>query len=139
MLARSQCTCGLRDKLDEANETIRQLEEMLAPGGPNFPAEWRLTESERRILAAFIARTDGYLSHDTIMAIAIKFRSRRGCHYAGVIIFKLRRKMESLDGIEFINRPGYGYQLTKASRELIRKALAAEAIVEAVKQQFAPA
>jgi hypothetical protein len=135
MLTKPQCTCGSRDRIDELEEENRQLKEMLAPSGIDFPIDWRLTEAERRLLAAFYARPDGYLPHRAIVAVYVKYRDRGDAHYTSVIICKLHHKLKPI-GIELFNRHGHGYQLTAASRELIRKAVGAGVIVDAVKQQF---
>jgi DNA-binding response OmpR family regulator len=133
----SGCACGLRDRLDELEEENRQLKEMLAPSGIVFPADWRLTEAERRVLAGFLRGPDGYLSHRAIVSVYVKFRDRGDTHYTSVIICKMHHKLKP-HGIEFVNRHGHGYQLTPASRVLIRKALAASEIVEVVKECFMP-
>lgn len=106
----------------ELEEENRQLKKMLMPSGLNFPPEWMLTGGERRVVTAFYSREDGFLSCDALSTMAVRPTEGGSSSYPSVIICNLHRKLKPL-GIEFTNRHGYGYQITRASRELIRKAI----------------
>ncbi len=111
------------DELEEANERIRQLEDALAPEGM-IPLSFRLTASERRVLAALYRRE--ICTKDMLHLASSKGEHpETGLKIVDVYICKLRRKLKPHGlGIETIW--GQGYRLATGTREEIARLRAEE-------------
>lgn len=110
-----------RIRIEELEEEVRQLHETLAPI-TLLPIEWKLTATQQRIMAAFCKASDGFLTHQQIF-LASGSKAEEYDNLVKVQIMHLRKKISVL-GLEIEKRWGLGYELTAASREIVRNAIA---------------
>lgn len=117
MTPSEQTIATQRVKIEELEETVRQMRESLAPV-VLFPKAWGLTPTQQRVLAAFAKAPNGYLSHEQIF-IAADSNAEGADNLVKVQIAKLRRKTEDL-GIKIVKRWGIGYELTPESLAFLK-------------------
>lgn len=111
-----------KDRLDVAEERIRQLLDLMRPKAV-FPPEWGLTPGEARFLAALGLRGD--LTKDAAgIAAALNVDSDRLDLQllARTTVFRVRAKVGPF-GIKIGTAWGRGYYLIGNSREIIKTAL----------------
>lgn len=108
----------LRALNEELKERVRQLEandEFIV-----FPAAWRLTKTEKRVLDVMSKRTDP-ISRERLWDIiygGLSDEKMAHPNIFAVYIHRLRQKLKKF-GIEFKTEWGSGYVLTPASRQLV--------------------
>ncbi len=115
-----QTITSQRVRIEELEETIRQMRESLAPA-INFPIAWRLSPTEQRILAAFARAPNGYLSNEQIFVV-LESKSEDMPNLARVFISSIRKKTERVC-IRIFTRWGAGYETPLDSLSVIRSAL----------------
>lgn len=118
----------LRDKVDELQETVRQLKDLLAPPFA-FPREWRLSNLETRVLAALLAAKGPYITRQALYVAMYDFETDAQEKTVDVYLCKVRKK---LPWLKFANCWGSGFGLSAGTKELIRRALAGEPAPDAL-------
>lgn len=111
---------SLRQQLDEANETIRQLRQSFATPAAARYRGLRAGRTERTILEALLA-TNGTVSRATLnrlVGISIGRIGDVGAKTIDVAIARLRPKLRQLDVPIFIGTAwGDGYYLTELHKQ----------------------
>jgi DNA-binding response OmpR family regulator len=84
-------------QLREENETLREelhyLRELLSPPA-SFPPEWRLTDSEGRILAALLSASPRIVAHHRLIAMLYPIEEPGDAKKTiGVFVYNLRQKL----------------------------------------------
>ena len=116
----AQTIATQRVRIEELEETLRQMRENLAPA-MLFPIEWKLTVTQARMLAAFYRAPNGFLSHEQLFA-AMQSKAEEADNLLKVQVAKLRQKAEPL-GINILKRWGVGYEMPAESRAVIGAAI----------------
>ncbi|QPF87002.1 helix-turn-helix domain-containing protein [Bradyrhizobium genosp. L] len=111
-----------RVRIEELEEELRQLKSRIAPP-VTFPGAWNLYPSQHRLLAAFSASRDGFLSSDQIY-IALGSEAEYADNLIKAQICHLRRKVDRL-GIKIVCRKELGYEMTPDSVAFVRSVLRA--------------
>jgi hypothetical protein len=116
----------LRDRIDELEEQLRQIKLVVMPR-LLFPHEWLLNRSERHVVASLYAAPDGYRSKDMLSCCYVIFNGQIERKHEGLAarISHIRNKLRRYR-IQILTRFAEGYELPKASREIIRVALERE-------------
>lgn len=117
---------ALRVRIAELEEELRQAKERMAPSDIMFPAEWGLSPGQHRALLALYCAPGGFLSHENLYtAVAMREGGSAPQELTSQYVFHLRRALDGrgIQGIEIVSRREFGYELTSASRHLIRTAL----------------
>ena len=115
-----QTVASQRVRIEELEEELRQTKESLLAAPVLFPAEWKLTPAQNRLLSAF-AKTP-FLTHEKcFLALALNHEVEAD-NLVKVQIVKARKKIEPL-GMKIINRWGEGYEMPEDSVAMLRMAL----------------
>jgi len=106
---------------DDLREKVRQMERLIMADDP-LPIEWGLTVTEEKVLRCLIARN--LASKEAIHYALYGSMGEDGAEIkiVDVLVCKLRPKVLPF-GIEIETQWGRGYQLTAASRDVIKSAL----------------
>ncbi len=113
----------LRDRVEELEETVRQLREVLGADGFAFPPSWKLSPQETALLRSLYKSTDGFRTHDQL-AYAIQRKEIVSQDHLKTVEHYVRKKVKPL-GIEIATVWGKGVRLTGDSKAIIDRALAA--------------
>jgi len=103
-------------------EQVRQLNEMIAGTLFGFPREWKLTRAEQRLLNSLYTGNKGFRRHEALMH-AVAHSDWADDALLKVQVCKVRKKLKPY-GIEIKTVWGEGYELTLASSEAIKRAIA---------------
>jgi DNA-binding response OmpR family regulator len=91
-----------------------------------FPREWRLTGAEARTILAFLGAENGALSVQDIFAASSLYSTMEDKHdghnLIKVRISNLRKKVTKF-GVEISTRRGFGYEISAASKAIIKSSL----------------
>lgn len=111
----------LRDRIEELEETLRQLKERKST--ITFPREWKLTQGHSRVLSAMYEAPGCILSLDQAFdAVKLGEDSEYPENLVRSQIFKMRKRLAPF-GIEILKRWGFGYELAPSSKAIIKNAL----------------
>lgn len=113
---------NLRDRIDELEETCRQLREALAPMRL-WPPTWRLTSHEGRVLSALLEGRNGAKRKESLYTAIYGTDGGAEIKIIDAHISRLRAKIGHI-GIRIETVWGEGYSLPPASAALLREALA---------------
>lgn len=113
----------LRDKLDEAQETIRLLTEQLVPQAfwMWMPREWKLTATEAKIVAMMVARAPALVKRESLhwhCVPSAQSDDPADIKIIDVMISKLRAKLDGT-GIVIETLWGQGYGISKRDANLV--------------------
>ena len=111
------------DRCLELEEQIIQLKEAFAPRVQS-PLEWKLTETEERLLEVLLARI--IATEDMIMTWLYSGGEYPEHKIIDVFICKMRKKLKR-HGIEIETVWGRGYRLTAGMKDKVRGAINAAA------------
>lgn len=117
-------TAELRDRIDELEETIRQLRDELVPQELWlwFPREWKLTPTESKVLAFVMARSPEMARRESLLTNCFSNGSSDDppdIKIVDVVICKLRQKMAPL-AIDIQTVRGNGYEISKRDADILR-------------------
>jgi two-component system cell cycle response regulator CtrA len=114
-------------RIDELEETVRQLRDILRPKA-TLPPEWDLTEGESRLVVALALRD--VLSNDAAHTASAKHAERVALdNTVKVMVHRVRRKLAPF-GVKIGTAWGQGYYLTDKSRQIVKSAFGAVDEVE---------
>lgn len=116
----------MKDRVEELEETVRQLRETLAPSG-SFPMEWRLTPKESRLLAA-LTRSGEITIEGACIALG-EGGGKIEPETVRVHVARARRKLDR-QMIHVFAKHGVGYYLDEVSLGFARGAFRRGARVE---------
>lgn len=116
---------GLKIEVEMLRERIIELEEALT-GTTLLPREFRLTESEARLLGVLMQRADA--NRDVIMAALYRdiHKDEPDPKIVDIFICNIRKKLKPF-GIEILTRWGQGYEMPPGSKQIVRDMQAARA------------
>lgn len=119
----------LRDEVYSLKLQLRQARAAVAAPTPvNLPAEWKLSRPQR-LIVSILYEAQGVVSSFALDRAVRQMGDPDQRPNAGWIqAFRTRKALKPF-GIEIINHRGLGYELTPASREIVRKALESSASV----------
>lgn len=102
----------LRQKIDELEESIRQLKAAcVGQVQPEFPFEWKLTKQQRKCLTVLFNAYPNYITRESLTNRILKKDEEAAYNFASVIIFKIKGKIPKSIVIETIW--GVGYRLSE--------------------------
>lgn len=111
-----------RERIDLLEEELRQAKDLARPV-VMFPAAWRLQPSEQRILFTLFQAPGGFATHERLFEAGRKWaEGESAMELVRVRVHSARPKLRPF-GIEIKTRWGHGYELTAASRAIIKAAL----------------
>jgi two-component system, cell cycle response regulator CtrA len=112
----------LRDRIEELEETIRQLREPLPPAY-RLPRQWGLTPREADLLIVLFTARLPYSHRDAIMdAMYGGLDDQANDRIIDVWINKIRKKLKPF-GIRVESKWGHGYGLSEGTKQIIRNSL----------------
>jgi DNA-binding winged helix-turn-helix (wHTH) protein len=115
-----------RERIEELEETIRQLREEKSSSAVLFPVEWGLGRGLSQILASLYNAPGGFVEKDQLAAAAAVFRGTNQDdqlqNLLKVQMVRLRRAVLPL-GVTIKTVHGSGYALPIASKTIIKEAL----------------
>lgn len=111
-----------QERIFELEEMLRQSKEDLPPPARFFPFEWNITPVCARGLWALYDAHEGFVSSEDLQSIMINRTDADAPGAVRVHIWRLRNLLDPM-GVEIINRRKYGYQLTPASKAIIKAVL----------------
>lgn len=122
-------TAELRDRIDELEETVRQLRDELVPQDFSlwFPREWKMTTKEAAVLAFVMARSPEIAKRESILTNCFGgvADDSPDIKIVDVYIHKVRTKMKPL-GIDIETLWGNGYAMSKRDADFLRLICEAE-------------
>lgn len=119
----------LRDIVSSLEEQVRGLTERLDSHEIMFPKEWCLSPQETRALRFLYTSANGFRTREGLRSVIVKSGSTDE-KIVDVIICRLRKSVKNA-AIVIETRMGEGYQLSAASREIIKVALVQSVQAEA--------
>ncbi len=116
-------SADLRDRLDEAQETIRLLNEQLCPQAlwMWMPPEWKLTAGEAKMVAMLAARAPALVTREALhwhCVPSAQSDDPADIKVIDVLISKTRSKLKDT-GIVIDTLWGQGYGLSRQDAELV--------------------
>ena len=123
-------TVELRERIDELEETIRQLRDELVPQESWlwFPREWKMTPTQAKVLAFIMARSPGMAKREALLTncfSVIGGDDLPEIKIVDVVICQLRKRMAPL-AIDIRTVWGNGYEISKRDAEFLRQICEAE-------------
>lgn len=123
-------TAELRERIDELEETIRQLRDELVPQESWlwFPREWKMTPTQAKVLAFIMARSPGMAKREALLTncfSVIGGDDLPEIKIVDVVICQLRKRMAPL-AIDIRTVWGNGYEISKRDAEFLRQICEAE-------------
>ena len=116
-------TAELRERIDELEETVRQLRDELVPQKFRlwFPREWKLTTKEALVLAFVMARSPEMAKRESVLTNCFGGvdDDPPDIKIVDVYIYKLRTKLKPL-GIDIETVWGNGYAMSRRDADLLR-------------------
>ena len=123
-------TAALRDRIDELEETVRQLRDELAPQEfwLWFPREWKLTTQQAKVLAFIMARSPGMAKRESLLLNCVSVPGADNMpdiKIVDVVICAVRKKIAPL-GVDIRTVWGNGYEISKRDADFLRLICEAE-------------
>lgn len=107
----------LREQIEELQEEKRQREEVTRAVCASFPRAWRLSNSQRIVLATLLDQPNHLASRDRILTALKKYNC--GTKSVDALIFQMRPRLR-VHGIEIITVISVGYQLAAESAAVLK-------------------
>lgn len=108
----------LREKIEQLQEEKRQREETTRSIGACFPPEWRLSHSQRVVLAALLEQPNHLASRDVLLTALNKYDCTT--RWVDALVRQLRIRLQG-SGIKIITVHTVGYQLSTEGGALLKK------------------
>lgn len=112
-------TMTLADRCDYLEEENRQLRAALRGcDDARFPAKWRLSGGEKRILTSLISAPDGFRSHEALLYAGRRYEAVTDSDLVKVLIARLRKKMKPF-GVSIHTVWAQGYKIDAESKAYV--------------------
>lgn len=111
-----------KERIDELEETIRQMREAEKTSAIVLPSDWRLSPAQHRALVALYRAPSGFVSHDAmfdVMKRRVEFDPDHAANLVKKNVHDMRRRLDPF-GIRIVLCWGRGYELPPASRAIIK-------------------
>lgn len=109
---------NLAERCDYLEEENRQLRAMLrGSDDARFPAQWRLSAGEKRILRSLISSIDGFRTSEALHAVGSLSESTSE-NLVPVLVCNLRKKLRPF-GVEIHTIWGQGYKIDQRSKGIV--------------------
>lgn len=116
----------LRDRVEELEETVRQMRELLAPPLV-LPPAWHASPGLGRFISALMARSPGFVTAEALVVASAYDQSRdfASTKLCQVYASKARRLFERhVPGAKVENGWALGYRITPGDVAQVRQAIA---------------
>jgi DNA-binding response OmpR family regulator len=114
-----------QERIDELEETIRQMREAEKSSTTVLPAEWKLSPAQHRALVALYRAPAGFLTHEAMFQAlrrSVGFDPANAANLVRKNVSDMRHRLAPF-GIEIVLQWGRGYELTPASRAVVKTAI----------------
>lgn len=118
---------NLAERCDYLEEENRQLRAMLkGSDDARFPARWKLSSGEKRILRSLISSIDGFRTSEALHCVA-SLAEDTSTNLVTVLICSLRKKLRPF-GVEIHTVWGQGYKIDQRSKGIVTGARTREVV-----------